>query len=337
MIKFLNSSWLKKKKEGLYCIPGDFFIDPILPVKNAVITHAHTDHARANNTNVLATFDTIEIMKIRYGENFCERYQIINYNEKLYISNVSVKLIPAGHIIGSAQICLEYKGHKVVISGDYKRVFDKTCAEYQIEKCHTFVTEATFGLPVFSHPRDVDEIEKLINSLLQNDKCIHLIGVYALGKCQRVISLLRDIGYNETIYVHTALLKISEYYVNRGIDLGKIKKVSCLEPSNFSNQLVLCPPSALNDRWSRKFKNSIKGIVSGWMNIKQRVKQKNIQLPIVISDHADWDDILLTVKEINPNQVLVTHGREEALIFQLQSMGYKSQALNLLGYEDDYE
>ena len=336
-MKLTNANWLIKKKEGLYCIPGDFYIDPLYPVKKALITHAHTDHARPNNHLILGTKQTIEIMKIRYAKSYCTNYQVINYNSPLTINNIDITFIPAGHILGSSQILIEYNGCKVLISGDYKRVEDKTCKSYQNKKCDIFITEATFGLPIFSHPLDKDEIKKLLESVIKNNQKPHLIGVYALGKCQRILSLLRDAGYDETIYLHGALMKITDYYVSEGLRIGKVKNTSDLNLSELKNQIILCPPSALHDKWSRKFKNPIKGIVSGWMNIRQRIKQKNIQLPLIISDHADWNDILLTTKENNPEKVLVTHGREEALVFQLNKLGYDAKALNLLGYEDEYE
>ena len=336
-MKLTNANWLIKKKEGLYCIPGDFYIDPLYPVKKALITHAHTDHARPNNHFILGTKETIEIMKIRYAKSYCTNYQVINYNSPLTINNINITFIPAGHILGSSQILIEYNGCKVLISGDYKRVEDKTCKSYENKKCDIFITEATFGLPIFSHPFDKDEIKKLLESIIKNNQKPHLIGVYALGKCQRILSLLRDAGYDETIYLHGALMKITDYYVSEGVRIGKVKNTSDLNMSELKNQIILCPPSALHDKWSRKFKNPIKGIVSGWMNIRQRIKQKNIQLPLIISDHADWNDILLTTKENNPEKVLVTHGREEALVFQLNKLGYDAKALNLLGYEDEYE
>ena len=336
-MKLTNANWLIKKKEGLYCIPGDFYIDPLYPVKKALITHAHTDHARPNNHFILGTKETIEIMKIRYAKSYCTNHQVINYNSTLKINNIDITFIPAGHILGSSQILIEYNGCKVLISGDYKRVEDKTCKGYENKECDIFITEATFGLPIFSHPFDKDEIKKLLESVIKNNQKPHLIGVYALGKCQRILSLLRDAGYDETIYLHGALMKITDYYVSEGVRIGKVKNTSDLNLSELKNQIILCPPSALHDKWSRKFKNPIKGIVSGWMNIRQRIKQKNIQLPLIISDHADWNDILLTTKENNPEKVLVTHGREEALVFQLNKLGYDAKALNLLGYEDEYE
>ena len=330
-------NWLVKKKQGLYCIPGDFFIDPIAPVHRALITHAHTDHARPNNKLILSSNETIELMRLRYGNNYCYTHQSIHYDETVILNNLKIRILPAGHILGSVQFLIEYKGYKLLISGDYKRTFDLTCKTYEPIKCNTFITEATFGLPIFNHPDDKEEAKKLITSLTNNDKSTHLIGVYALGKCQRLITLLRNLGYEKTIYLHGALMKISEYYSEVGISLGRVQKVSDKSPSELISNLILCPPSSLNDKWSQKFKNTIKGYVSGWMRIKQRVKQKNIELPIIISDHVDWNGILQTVNDVDPSEVLVTHGREEALVHYLKSLNYQSSALNLIGFEDENE
>ena len=326
--------WLIKNKNGLFCKPGNFYIDPIKPVERALITHAHTDHARPNNKKILATKETINIMKIRYGDNYCKTKQNISYGESINISGVRVKFIPAGHILGSAQIFLEYEGEKVIVSGDYKRKYDKTCIPFEVNNCNTFITEATFGLPIFVHPDDKLEAKKIIDSIKTNAQQTHLIGVYALGKCQRLISLLRDLGFNKTIYLHGALIKISNYYISDGVNLGMIKSASELKDFK-GGELILCPPSALHDRWSQKFKNAVKGFVSGWMTIRQRIKQKNINLPVVISDHADWKELIQTIIEVSPENVFVTHGREEALLSFLKKKGYNCGSLNLLGYEDE--
>ncbi len=330
-------NWLIKKKEGLYCIPGDFFIDPILPVEKALITHAHTDHARPNNNLILSSKETIDLMKLRYGRNYCLKSQTIKFNEVVNINNLKISIYPAGHILGSVQFLIEYNGYRLLISGDYKRASDITCIDYEPVKCDSFITEATFGLPIFNHPNDKEEAQKLISSLINNKNSTHLIGVYALGKCQRLITLLRSLGYDKTIYLHGALIKICDFYSDIGINLGKIKKVTETSPSELLDSLILCPPSSLNDKWSQKFKNTIKGYVSGWMAIRQRVKQRNIELPIIISDHVDWKGILKTVSDVAPSEVLVTHGREEALVYYLSKKNYKTSALNLIGFEDENE
>ena len=332
-----NINWLKKKREGLYCVPGNFFIDPVFPVEKALITHAHTDHARPNNKFIFSSKETIELMHLRYGESYCSDFQIARFDEKIKINDVTVQIHPAGHILGSIQFLINYNGYRLLISGDYKRTKDKTCLSYEPVKCDTFITEATFGLPIFNHPNDQSEVKKLIKSIKANVNKTHLVGVYALGKCQRLITLLRNLGYDETIYLHGALTKISNFYSKNNIKLGNISNISECSKSEYANKLVLCPPSSLNDKWSQKFKNVVKGYASGWMRIRQRVKQKNIELPLILSDHADWDEILKTVNDVNPNEVLVTHGREEALVNYLTKKNFKSSALNLIGFEDENE
>jgi len=332
-----NINWLKKKREGLYCVPGNFFIDPVFPVEKALITHAHTDHARPNNKSIFSSKETIELMHLRYGESYCSDFQIARFDEKIKINDVTVQILPAGHILGSIQFLINYKGYRLLISGDYKRTKDKTCLSYEPVECDTFITEATFGLPIFNHPNDESEVKKLIKSIKANVNKTHLIGVYALGKCQRLITLLRNLGYDETIYLHGALTKISDFYSKNNIKLGNISNISECSRSEYANKLVLCPPSSLNDKWSQKFKNVVKGYASGWMRIRQRVKQKNIELPLILSDHADWGEILKTVNDVNPNEVLVTHGREEALVHHLTKKNFKSSALNLIGFEDENE
>ena len=322
---------VKKKKEKV------FFIDPVFPVEKALITHAHTDHARPNNKSIFSSKETIELMHLRYGESYCSDFQIARFDEKIKINDVTVQIHPAGHILGSIQFLINYNGYTLLISGDYKRTKDKTCLSYEPVKCDTFITEATFGLPIFNHQNDQDEVKKLIKSIKANVNKTHLVGVYALGKCQRLITLLRDLGYDETIYLHGALTKISDFYSNNNIKLGNISNISECSRSEYANKLVLCPPSSLNDKWSQKFKNVVKGYASGWMRIRQRVKQKNIELPLILSDHADWGEILKTVNDVNPNEVLVTHGREEALVHYLTKKNFKSSALNLIGFEDENE
>ena len=324
--------WVNKH---LQIVPINTFIDPIFPVENAIITHAHADHAKPGHKNVLATKHTIKIMKIRYGENCANNFQELSFNSPLNINGVKVTFFPAGHILGSAQVLLEYQKDKINFTGDFKITKDDTCENFRPVTCDTLVTEATFGLPIFQHPDPEVEINKLINSLKNFSNRPHLIGVYALGKCQRLISILRELGFDDTIYLHGALSKISNYYINKKIKLGLIKNFSELKTNNYLNKVVLCPPSALADRWSQRFKNVIKGFVSGWMHIKQRVKQKNIQLPIIISDHADWYELLSTIREINPEKVLVTHGREYALVNHLTKENFDCKALNLLGFEDE--
>ena len=210
------------RPEGLYCPPGDFFVDPVRPVDRAVITHGHSDHARAGHGMVLATAATLDIMSLRYGEDFAGQVQPLAYGETAVRDGVEVSLVPAGHILGSAQVVVRWKGVTVVVSGDYKRRRDPTCAAFEPVPCDVFVSEATFALPVFRHPPDSGEIAKLVKSVEQFPERTHLVGAYALGKAQRVIMLLREAGYAKTIHVHGALERLNALYERHGVDLGPL-------------------------------------------------------------------------------------------------------------------
>jgi putative mRNA 3-end processing factor len=248
-----------------------------------------------------------------------------------------VRLVPAGHILGSAQAVIDYRGSRVVVSGDYKRRPDPTCLGFEPQRCDLFITEATFGLPVFRHPPDSHEIEKLLHSArLYPERC-HLVGVYALGKCQRLIALLREAGYDEPIYLHGALLGLTELYENFGIALGPLLLSLGLPQEAFKGKIVLAPPAALADRWTRRLPNPVTALASGWMRVKQRAKARGIELPLVISDHADWDELTRTLEDVGADEIWVTHGREEALVHHATTHGLKARALALTGFGEEEE
>ncbi len=326
--------WLTIKKEGLYCIPGGFYIDPVYPVSHAIITHSHGDHARSGHQQVIAHSATIAIMQVRYGQDCAQKMISLPYFERIEVNQTVIYLLPAGHILGSAQIVIEYEGTRLIISGDYKRTWDPTCEPFVVEPCDVFITEATFALPVFKHPPITEELNKLLTSLERFPHRCHLVGVYALGKCQRFIKTLRLMGYEHPIYLHGALIKLCDFYQNRGLDLGELRPASSLDVQTSQGTIVLCPPSALQEKWSRRFVHPVLAMASGWMQIRARAKQKGIELPLIISDHADWSELTQTIKEINPREVWVTHGRDEALVYYANQQGYQAQALHVLGYED---
>ena len=328
-------TWIRKSSAGLYCEPGDFHIDPVRPVPRAVITHGHGDHARSGNEQVLATPDTIAIMQERYGEAAGASLQPLAYGETVTAGDVTVRLAPAGHVLGSAQIVLEYRGSRVVVSGDYKRRPDPTCAPFDPRTCDVFITEATFGLPVFRHPPDAREIDKLLHSLALFPERSHLVGVYALGKCQRVLALLRQAGYEEPVYLHGALIKLTELYEILGVRLGPVLPLSGVAREALKGRIVLAPPSAIADIWSRRLPDPVVAMASGWMRVRQRAKARGIELPLVISDHADWDELTATIDEVAAEEIWVTHGREEALVHHATKQGYRARALTLAGFEED--
>jgi putative mRNA 3-end processing factor len=323
------------RPEGLYCPPGDFYVDPTRPVARAVITHGHADHARAGHGAVLATKETLAIMSERYGAGFAGAAQAAAYGEVVNRDGVEVTLVPAGHVLGSAQAVVRWKGATLVVSGDYKRRRDPTCPPFEPVPCDVFITEATFGLPVFRHPPDTEEVARLLRSVAQFPERSHLVGAYALGKAQRLIRLLREAGYDRTIYVHGALDRLNRLYEDHGIDLGPLAPATTERKADFAGALVIAPPSAIADRWARRFPEPIPAFASGWMLVRARARQRGVELPLVISDHADWDELTATVDELRPGEIWITHGREEALLRWAELHDVPARALALVGYEDE--
>ncbi len=320
---------------GLYCPPGDFYIDPVRPVARAVITHGHADHARSGHGAVLATAETLAIMQARYGAEFAGETQALGYGAPILHKGVEIELHPAGHILGSAQAAMRRKDCRIVVSGDYKRRRDPTCAAFVPVPCDVFVSEATFGLPVFRHPDDGHEMQKLLRSVAQFPGRTHLVGAYALGKAQRVICLLREAGYAQTIYVHGAMQRLNDLYESFGVALGPLAPATTERKKAFEGAIVIAPPSAVADRWAHRFPDPVAAFASGWMGVRARARQRGVELPLVISDHADWDELTTTVKDVNPGELWVTHGEEEALLRWAQLEGIRARALSLVGYEEE--
>jgi putative mRNA 3-end processing factor len=329
-------TWLYPAEAGLYCEPGDFYIDPHRAVDRAVITHGHGDHARSGHKAVAATRETIEIMKVRYGAGCAGTFEAEALGAPFTINGVSVRLVPAGHILGSAQVVIEWAGRRAVISGDYKRASDPTCAPFELVPCDVFVTEATFALPVFRHEKAAHEVEKLLASMAAEPERTHLIGAYGLGKCQRMIRVIRDAGYDAPIHLHGAMIALTELYQKLGVDLGDVRPVEGADPKAMrSGGIVLCPPSALGDRWSRRFGDPVNAFASGWMRVRGRARQMGVELPLVVSDHVDWPELIRTVCETEAEEIWVTHGREDALVHYLATIGRKAKALALVGREEE--
>ncbi len=322
---------------GLCCKAGGFHIDPTRPVDKALITHGHSDHARPGHGAVLATQETLDIMRLRYGGGFAKSTQPIRYGEGVKFGDIKVSFHPAGHVLGSAQIRVERKGKCIVASGDYKDVRDPTCASFELVPCDVFITEATFGLPVFHHGEPGHEIDKLLRSLKVFPERAHLVGAYSLGKAQRVIAMLREAGYDKTIYLHGAMEKITRYYETRGVKLGPLKLVRSADKAELSGTITLCPPSATQDVWTRRFPDPLAAFASGWMRVRARARQGGIELPLVISDHADWAGLTKTIKATGASEIWVTHGQEDALVHWCVTQGLKARPLDIVGYGDEDE
>ena len=328
-------TWLAVDRKGLYCRPGGFHIDPYGGAKRAVVTHGHSDHARPGHDHVLATQETLAVMKARLGTPARAGSQAVAYGERITIGDVAVTLLPAGHVLGSAQVLIEWKGARVVVSGDYKRSPDPTCPPFEPVPCDLFITEATFALPVFQHGDAGEEVAKLLKSRAQFPDRAHVVGVYGLGKCQRLIALLREAGYDRPIYLHGALIECCALYESFGVRLGELRAATGAPRDELKGEIVLAPPSAIADRWSRRLPDPVTAFASGWMRVRARARQQGVELPLVISDHADWCELVETIAETGASEIWVTHGRVDALLHHIKTRGLKGRALALIGREDE--
>ena len=330
----MPASWIRPEAHGIYIAPADCWIDPARPVRQALVTHGHSDHARGGHGQTLATPATLAIMDLRYGVSADSIPA--PYGETIALDGgVCATWLPAGHVLGSAQILLERAGERVIVTGDFKRRPDPTCPPFEPTPCDVLITEATFGLPVFRHPPVEHEISKLLTARAANpDRCV-LVGAYALGKAQRLIAELRRAGYHAPIYFHGAMERMCRLYQDWGVDLGTLLPVADTAKADLAGQIIVCPPSALSDRWSRRLPDPITARASGWMRVRQRARQRGVELPLVISDHADWDELTETIREVNPAETWITHGREEALLRWCELNQRKARALAMVGYEDE--
>jgi len=333
-------TWMKVTPLGLLCEPGGFYVDPSRPVDRAVISHGHADHARPGHAHVLATPDTLAIMRARFGEDRAgDTQQPLPYGESVTVNGVRVTLHPAGHVLGSAQVALEWRGSRIVVSGDYKRRRDPTCAPFEPVPCDVFVTEATFALPVFRHPPTEHEVGRLLDSVALFPARAHVVGAYALGKTQRIIAHLREAGWDRPVFLHGAVEKLCHLYEALGVPLGNLQPVpkglKRGHPPLLPGEIVIAPPSAEATPWARRLADPVTCAASGWMTVRQRAKLRGVELPLIISDHADWDELLQTIDEVGAPEIWVTHGRDDALVHALSLKGIRGRALHLIGRGDE--
>lgn len=323
---------LQPTPAGLYCPAGDFYIDPVRRVSRAIITHGHADHARTGHGAVLATAPTLAIMAARMGANFTGQQQAASFGASVLINDVKVSLHPAGHVLGSAQVCIERYGLRAVISGDYKRAYDPTCTGFEVIACDVFVTEATFGLPIFRHPPITAEIQKLLASISLFPDRAHFVGAYSLGKGQRMIAELRRAGYQRPIFIHTALVSLCQLYQTLNVDLGLLIPVGAKIKDPLKGEIVIGPPQAMRNKWIEQLADPVCTFASGWMRSRARIKSQGIELPLIISDHADWPELLATISDIAPQEVWITHGAEDALMRACMLNGITARPLHMVGY-----
>ncbi len=327
-------SWIEPHPEGIYVKPADAWVDPMQPKERALVTHGHADHARSGHGAVWATPETLAIMGVRYGP---QTEKPVHYGETVRLGEVEVSFVPAGHVLGSAQIVLDHAGERVVVSGDYKRRPDPTCEPFLVTPCDIFITEATFGLPVFRHPDTGHEVDRAIRRLHDEPGRCVLVGAYALGKAQRVVKEMRLRGHHDPIYYHGAMERLCTLYQELGVDLGELRPATGASKDELRDRIIICPPGQLNDRWARRLPDPVTAMASGWMRVRQRARQRNVELPLVISDHADWDELTTTIREVAPKEVWITHGREDALKHWCLTRQIKARELRLLGREEENE
>lgn len=304
--------------KGLYCEAGNFYIDPWKPVDKAVITHGHSDHAYAGHRDYLCHHHTKPILQLRLGDN---NYQTLEWGETLTMNNVRISLHPAGHIIGSSQVRIEYAGEVWVISGDYKTENDGLSGKFEPVRCNTFVTESTFGLPLYKWKKQDQIFENIINWIARNKESgkTSVLLAYSLGKAQRVLQHINQT--TQTIYAHGAIYNTQQALINAGWKLADIVRVTPETPRDLlKGTVVIAPPSADNSSWMKKFSPYSVGVCSGWMQVRGNVRRRNVDKGFPLSDHADWDGLLESIKATGAERVFVTHGFQSAFSRYLNEM-----------------
>ncbi len=308
--------WTCLDRSGLKVQPGGFYVDPARVVSTAVVTHGHADHARAGHTTVVATPETHALMRARYGAKYCERAVELRLHESLTLGEVEITFYPAGHVMGSAQVQLNYRGSRLAVSGDYKRGGgDPTCADYEPVPCDVFLTEATFAYPLFRFPNPEWELERLLQSMLQFADRAHLLEVYSLGKAQRLIAMLRAAGWQHPLYAHGSILAINEVYENFGVDLGEVRPLA--EFRQMENReraaLLLNPPHVQLPLQANPDGRMLYCSASGWNAVRKHARSRRVDLPLVVSDHCDWDELRQSIHATGASEVWVTHGPADSL------------------------
>lgn len=323
-------SFIKFTKKGFYCPQADLYIDPWRPVKKAVITHAHADHCRSGHKAYLAHKDSIAAMRYRFGAKLPVKG--LDFGETIDINGVKLSLHPAGHIIGSAQVRLEYKGEVWVISGDYKTTDDGLVPPFEPVQCHNFISECTFGLPVFVW-KDQTEIRKEIlawhNQNVELGQHTILVG-YSLGKAQRLLHLLRD--FNGCFYTHKAIHQTTKVLRESGIDLPATKPLSnAVESKDLRGNIIMVPPAAADSTAIKKLGKASTGVASGWMALRGMRRRRSVDRGFVLSDHADWPGLNQAIRATGAEQVFLTHGYTDIFCKYL-----KEEGLNCKVVETEY-
>lgn len=313
--------------KGLYCEAGDFYIDPWRPVERAVITHAHSDHARWGSRNYLCAEPGAKVLRHRVGNE--GDIEGVPYGKQLTINDTTVSFHPAGHILGSAQIRVERKGEVWAVSGDYKLDEDPTCAPWEPVKCHTFITESTFGLPIYTWSNNVDLFTD-INAWWEKNKRdgkSSLLLAYALGKAQRLLmGVDPSIG---PIYTHGAVATMNQIYETSGVKLPESTRLSTMpKGTKYAGALILAPPSAYGTPWQRQLNPVSAAFASGWMRVRGIRRRRSLDKGFPVSDHCDWPSLLKAVQLTGAENILVTHGYSQILVRYLREQGLNADTLS---------
>lgn len=322
-------SLIRVTPEGLYCEAGDFYIDPWRPVKTAVITHVHSDHARVGSGLYYASASSVPLLEHRLGAVQCHGQK---YGEPFRLGNTWVSLHPAGHILGSAQVRIEHGGEVWVLSGDYKRTFDPSCEPFEVVPCDTFVSEATFALPIYKWQTGAVTAQKIFDWWQSEPQRPSIVFCYALGKAQRILAELT--AYTDrTVYVHGAVHNLTEIYRAQNISMLPTRLVTeAHKDHDFKGDLILAPPSGHRSAWMKRFKDPQTSFASGWMQVRGARRRKGYEKGFVLSDHADWNELNLTISQTGARTVYLTHGKTDVLERYLVEKG-----LTVKLFDTEYE
>ncbi len=320
--------------KGLYCSLGDFYIDPWVKVPKAIITHGHGDHAHWGMGEYIAAHDSEHILRKRIGDSKITTYA---YGEIFHMGEVDVSFHPAGHILGSSQVRIQYKDEVWVFTGDFKRDYDPTCKPFEVVPCDVFISEATFSLPVYRWPDFMEEMKQVHEWWMKNkaEGFNSVLCCYALGKAQRIIAGLRELT-DEPIWVHGTVDELNNSYAKTGLSWPNVQKVPLDSKEKFKGAMILCPPSALGSSWNKRLSPKKVAFASGWMRLRGNRRRKGYERGFVISDHADWPSLIKTVKETGCRKVYFTHGNTDVIVKYLKEQGVDAYDLKL-PYETDGE
>ncbi len=320
---------------GLFCEAGNFYIDPWKPVDKAVITHGHSDHAYSGHKSYLCHHFTKPILQLRLGD---QQYQTAEWSERVDINGVRVSLHPAGHIIGSSQIRVEYKDEVWVVSGDYKTEDDGLSGAFEAVKCNTFITESTFGLPIYKWKPQAEIHEDIVNWVARNKENgrTSVILAYSLGKAQRVLQAIKETA--QTIYAHGAIYNMQQTLIDAGWNITPVERITPETPKDkLKGAIVIAPPSADGTPWMKKFTPYAVGVCSGWMQVRGNMRRRNADAGFALSDHCDWPALLDSVKATGAENVFVTHGFQAAFSRYLneENIAKAAEVKTKYGIEDE--